>query len=339
MNTQDAYDLGVKLAVARWREAIRSGELAPETAERLKEQMGLTPQRMTEGLNLGSKNIAKRLGYKFKFVPEARGETDLATKTILLPKRSKTLEYLGRRLESPGHYPVTRPQALGPQELALVRRHEVDEALQIEKEVQRALRAARRTAPQAVARSGEVREVLPVFRRRKPPRGPKPSKYVSPAVATAPKVPGWLGRMEVETTLAGRADIASPVRMPFIPQRGWRPSTPGSLLLRAKLDRAFRHQLEAALLRTPEGRVEFLSTSAPVQLKGYAGHMSPEVPLKELRESRMFSPLEQERYNLLRRATGEMEHISAATGGAARPVIPKQNIRRIARRILGMVYR
>lgn len=55
-----------KLATSRWREALRSGEVLGDEAERLKHRMGVDPVREAAGLDRGTKNILERQGYELK---------------------------------------------------------------------------------------------------------------------------------------------------------------------------------------------------------------------------------------------------------------------------------
>ena len=56
-----------KYATSRWREAIRSGEIAPgPAAEALKARMGVTQARESAGLNRGTMNILKQHGFKYE---------------------------------------------------------------------------------------------------------------------------------------------------------------------------------------------------------------------------------------------------------------------------------
>jgi hypothetical protein len=67
MNEQ-AYALGVKLAVARWREAIQAGELGLGAVDELLSAMKFDPMRYVRGMHKGTRNIAKRYGIPIKRV-------------------------------------------------------------------------------------------------------------------------------------------------------------------------------------------------------------------------------------------------------------------------------
>lgn len=60
-----AYQLGVKLAISRWREAIRSGEVSPGAAATIKQQVGFDPKDWGQRLRRGAAAKAKSLGYTY----------------------------------------------------------------------------------------------------------------------------------------------------------------------------------------------------------------------------------------------------------------------------------
>ncbi len=129
-----------KQAVARWREAIYSGELPPESANKLRQQMKLTPSRMAQGLNKGTANILKRIGYEtiskvpsnvmaMSLGPNIAASIPAIKKTILPPE--STPNALARYYHNSARQLANDLRALPPAENKLVdaifRRHEADE--------------------------------------------------------------------------------------------------------------------------------------------------------------------------------------------------------------------
>ena len=67
-----------KVATSRWREAIRSGELAPSDAETLKTRMGVDPLREAQGLSKGWRGKADYHG----FAPMTQVESELPIRPV-----------------------------------------------------------------------------------------------------------------------------------------------------------------------------------------------------------------------------------------------------------------
>lgn len=326
--------MGVKLAVARWREAIYSGELAPETAERLKKRMGMTPQRMTRGLNRGSRNIAKQLGYEI--VPGRDWRSIGPTKTIW--KGEPVSRDLGLKLG---------PQALRAEEAATLR-HEVNEARIFEKWLKRELERAQRSPSAAVAQNPLGRqEVVPGKKKwglgRQGPLvfsvGPQYEGYVDRSPEGIKAKERHQSRIEQRANRVLKSKNPEKTFARIQREAHWRPRDP--MMLLEKPDVLPRGPFKSFIYKTiadmPESawREIIPSTSEPFIEKAYSGHMSPELPLQDIRTTRGLPPEVQKTYLDMRGRTGELRDIVSAVGTSQeRPVIPRKNISKIVRSIL-----
>ncbi len=136
MNTRPYYAKGIKLAVARWREAIYSGELGPESAEKLKAEMGLTPRRLRKGLTVGSENILRRYGYGLE-LGSAMPLTFPVTMEVHMPSGTGGV---AKGLPRTSLVEKTYSPEIQRELRAVHLRHEADEVRRTEQALQRAAR-------------------------------------------------------------------------------------------------------------------------------------------------------------------------------------------------------
>lgn len=112
MNTylERAHEIGrqyaIKEATSRWREAIRSGELHPETAETLKTRMGVTPEGWSQKLMDASRTMTERAGLPYYVHSEASVKGAIRR---LFQKDPKAALELGGAALTTAAGPVTHP--------------------------------------------------------------------------------------------------------------------------------------------------------------------------------------------------------------------------------------
>lgn len=105
-----------KTAVSRWREAIYSGELPLEQREKLKAQMGATPERYRQGLLKGDQaNVAKRKYTLFNTEEKARDVINaIRNKDLELFKDSTNIQNAAGALQGSRTNSLSKTIALAP---------------------------------------------------------------------------------------------------------------------------------------------------------------------------------------------------------------------------------